>query len=84
MNLSNRRRFHLAGNRLTDQRPEKTDMHSTMKLQPIAFVPFTDGVRPVYQDAHGQFVHDNEGKAVYGIWFVAPNEPDEPIQVEAS
>ena len=55
-----------------------------MKLQPIAFIQFTDGVRPVYEDAHGQFVHDNEGKAVYGIWFMAPNEPDEPIQVDVS
>ena len=59
-------------------------MSITMKLQPIAFVQFTDGVRPVYEDAHGQFVHDNEGKTVYGVWYWPPNEPDEPIQVEAS
>jgi hypothetical protein len=47
---------------------------------------FTDGAtRRVYRDPDGrQFVEDDEGERVYGIWILqAAAEPDEPIVVKA-
>jgi len=45
-----------------------------MHSQPIASIQFADGTpRLVYEDAHGQYVLDDEGEAWYGVWFVPPN-----------
>jgi hypothetical protein len=47
---------------------------------------FTDGAgRPVFRDPDGrQFVEDDEGERVYGIWILqAEAEPDDPIVVKA-
>ena len=40
-------------------------------LLPVAFTAFADGpMRPVYEEAGRQFVIDNRGKRVYGVWLV--------------
>ena len=42
-----------------------------MLAQPLASVQFSDGAcRFVYEDAHGQYVMDDEGEPIYGVWFV--------------
>jgi hypothetical protein len=54
-------------------------------MKPIAFVDFTDGQRPVFEEADGrQFTYDNEGEQVYGVWYIPPDECDIPITVTAS
>jgi len=47
---------------------------------------FVDGVeRAVYQDAQGQqYVLDNDGSRVDGVWVVPDEEPDAPFIVAAS
>jgi len=46
-----------------------------MPTQPVASVQFNDGAcRLVYEDAHGQYVLDDEGEAWYGVWFVPREE----------
>ena len=60
-----------------------------MISQPIASLKFNDGTtRPVYEDAYGQYVFDNEGDPIYGVWFVPAEEPEamfgpQPIIVNA-
>jgi hypothetical protein len=50
---------------------------------PIASVRFVDGVtRPVYEESGRQYVYDEEGERVYGVWFLSPEEGDEPVIVE--
>jgi hypothetical protein len=52
--------------------------------EPICFTEFTDGLtRPVFEDAHGQYVLDDEGEPVYGVWFIPREEADLPLIVEA-
>ena len=42
-----------------------------MYSQQIASIEHKDGTtRLVYQDAHGQYVFDNEGDVIYGVWYV--------------
>jgi hypothetical protein len=42
-----------------------------MTLEPIAYTEFTDGVmRPVYEDARGQFVFDDDGNRIDGARWV--------------
>jgi hypothetical protein len=50
------------------------------ELPIIAWVEFNDGpMRPVYEDVDGrQFVIDDDGQWVYGVWFIPP-ECDEPV-----
>ena len=47
---------------------------------------FVDGIeRAVCQDAHGQqYVLDNDGTRVDGIWMVPEEEPDAPLIVAVS
>ena len=46
-----------------------------MNSQPIASLKFNDGTsRPVYEDDYGQYVFDNEGDPIYGVWYVPPEE----------
>jgi hypothetical protein len=59
-----------------------------MTLEPVAHIEFTDGVmRPVYEDACGQFALDDAGNRVDGVWFIPPDEcpqlPPEPLIVSA-
>jgi hypothetical protein len=52
-------------------------------IEPVCFTEFADGLmRPVFEDARGQYVIDDDGEPVYGIWFLAP-EADSPLIVEA-
>ena len=49
---------------------------------PIAQVRVVDGVtRPVFEESGRQFVFDDDGLPVYGMWFLPPEECDEPIVV---
>ncbi len=37
----------------------------------IAEIQFVDGtMRSVFEDARGQFVQDDEGEPIYGVWFI--------------
>jgi hypothetical protein len=46
-----------------------------MHSQAIATVEFADGVtRVVYEDTVGQFVLDDEGEPIYGVWYVPREE----------
>src|SRR5258706_3915961 len=55
-----------------------------MPLKPIAFVQFTDGMRPVYEENGRQFTYDNEGERVYGVWYIPPDECIIPMIVAAA
>ena len=50
----------------------------------VADVEFTDGVwRPVHQDAQGrQYVLDATGEPVFGVWFIAEDEPRPCLSVD--
>jgi hypothetical protein len=54
-------------------------------VEPIAHVRFTDGVsRFVFEDAEGQWVFDDDGNEVRGVWFAPPEECDLPTVVTAT
>ncbi|HLW66473.1 MAG TPA: hypothetical protein VKS79_14255 [Gemmataceae bacterium] len=61
-----------------------------MLSQPIASAQFADGAcRLVYEDAHGQYVMDDGGEPIYGVWFVPREEleamfADQPIIVSSN
>jgi hypothetical protein len=43
---------------------------------------FVDGeFRTAYEDELGQFVLDDDGEPVYGVWLAADEQVDEPITV---
>ena len=45
-------------------------------MEPLAHVRFADGsIRPVFEEDGRQFVTDNEGNRVYGVWFIPRGEP---------
>jgi hypothetical protein len=53
-------------------------------VEPIAHVRFTDGVsRPVFEDAQGQWVFDEDGNKIQGDWFIPRDECDVPAVVDA-
>jgi hypothetical protein len=60
------------------------DSDMARKRQPIARIPFTDGVEcDVFQDKDDcQFVVDDDGDKVYGYW-VLMDDPDEPAIIDA-
>jgi PBCV-specific basic adaptor domain len=47
----------------------------------IAYTEFADGpMRPVYKSATGgQYVIDDSGQRVYGVWIIPPDEHDTPV-----
>jgi len=54
-------------------------------LDPIvAYVEFVGGaMRPVYEEPGGrQYVIDNDGEPVYGVWIIPREECDRPIIVD--
>jgi hypothetical protein len=54
-------------------------------VKPIGSRVFVDGtVRPIYQDAHGQYVLDDDGARVYGVWLIPEDECDAPLVVESA
>jgi hypothetical protein len=52
--------------------------------EPICFTEFTDGLqRPVFEDARGQYVIDDDGEPVRSLWYIPREEADLPLIVEA-
>lgn len=50
--------------------------------EPIATVEFSDGhKRPIFMDGDRQYVLDNDGNAVYGVWYMERDECDTPVVV---
>lgn len=52
----------------------------------IGFSEFEDGTRrPIYEDAHGQYVLDDDGQQVYGVYLVQEDEDcDPPVIVDGA
>jgi hypothetical protein len=57
-----------------------------MSDEVVAYVEFADGQRrPVYQDATGrQYVVDDDGEPIRGVWYIPRDECDVPIVVDGS
>lgn len=52
--------------------------------EPVAYTLFSDGVmRPVFGDARGQFVVDDDGCKVRGVWFIPPEVCELSIVVDS-
>jgi hypothetical protein len=52
-------------------------------LEPVAHVAFAGGpVRPVFEDGDRQYVIDDVGNRVYGVWFVPRDDADTPLVVD--
>jgi hypothetical protein len=52
-------------------------------LEPIAHVSFAGGpVRPVFEDGDCQYVIDDVGNRVYGVWFIPRDDADTPLVVD--
>jgi hypothetical protein len=50
----------------------------------IGHCQFADGaLRPVYDDGKRQYVIDDDGYRVYGVWLIPKEEPDLPLIVPA-
>jgi hypothetical protein len=56
-----------------------------MNLDPIiGHCAFADGaMRPIYDNGRRQYVIDNDGYRVYGVWLIPEDEPDLPLIVRA-
>jgi hypothetical protein len=56
-----------------------------MKPDPVeGYRQFVDGaMRPIYDNGRRQYVIDDEGLKVYGVWLIPPDEPDLPVIVPA-
>jgi hypothetical protein len=51
--------------------------------EPVAFTFTVDGLRlPVFEDARGQYIIDDQGEEIRGVWFIAREECDLPIVVD--
>jgi len=52
-------------------------------MKPIARIEFAGGpMRPVFEEDGRQFVIDDVGNRVYGVWFVPRDDADKPIVVD--
>jgi hypothetical protein len=50
--------------------------------EPVSIAEFTDGTtREIYEEGDRQFVIDDDGCRVYGVWFIPRDECDIPIVV---
>ena len=60
-------------------------LHAAMNDPIIAFVNFTDGTsRAVFEKVDGhQYVVNDEGDPVFGVWFIPKDEIDLPLIVDA-
>jgi hypothetical protein len=56
-------------------------IHPMRPREPIAFVEFIAGV-PVYDDGRRQYVLDDDGEPIYGVWFIPREECDQPIIID--
>jgi hypothetical protein len=56
-----------------------------MKHDPvIGHCQFADGaMRPIYDDGQRQYVIDDDGYSVYGVWLIPEEEPAPPLIVLA-
>jgi hypothetical protein len=56
-----------------------------MKVDPIiGSRQFVDGsTRAIYDDGQRQYVIDDDGYKVYGVWLIPEDEPDLPVIVRA-
>jgi hypothetical protein len=56
-----------------------------MKHSPIiGHCQFADGaMRSIYDDGQRQYVIDDDGYPVYGVWLIPEEEPDLPLIVLA-
>lgn len=53
------------------------------EAEPIAHVEFAGGpMRLVYADAGRQYVIDDHGTRIYGVWFIPRDDADTPLVVE--
>ena len=51
--------------------------------KPIAHIKFADGsVRPIFEENGRQYVIDDEGLPVYGVWHLPAEDCEEPIIIE--
>jgi hypothetical protein len=59
--------------------------NSSMKHDPvIGHYQFADSaMRPVYDDGNRQYVIDDDGYRVHGVWLISKDEPDLPLIVPA-
>ena len=55
-----------------------------MSDQPIGHRDFVDGTRrPIYEDAQGQYVLDDDGGRIYGVYLIPEDDGcDTPLIVE--
>ena len=50
----------------------------------IGHCQFADGaMRPIYDDGQRQYVNDDDGYPVYGVWIIPEEEPTPPLIVPA-
>lgn len=55
-----------------------------MADQIVAYREFVDGsLRPIYDDGQRQYVVNDDGDRVYGVYFIPREECDTPIVVSA-
>lgn len=51
-------------------------------MQPVAYIPLADGsTRGVFDDGNYQWIYDDDGYPVYGVWFIPRDECHTPIVV---
>jgi hypothetical protein len=41
-------------------------------------------MRPIYDDGRRQYVIDDDGYRVFGVWQIPEDEPDLPVIVDAN
>jgi hypothetical protein len=55
-----------------------------LAIDPVAFIRFAHGpLRPVFEADGRQFVVDDDGDRIYGVWYIPPEGAAVPIIVEA-
>lgn len=48
----------------------------------VGYREFTDGPRrPIWEDEQGQYVEDEDGCKIRGVYFIPPDEADVPLVV---
>ena len=53
-------------------------------MEPVAYVRFAHGpLCPVFEADGRQFVVDDAGDQVYGVWYIPPEDGTVPIIVDA-
>ena len=53
-------------------------------VEPVAHVRFADGpMRPVFEAKDRQFVIDDDGNPVYGVWYIPRDDCEVPIIAQA-